>query len=281
MAKSGADFHHLLLTRFNLDFSPHTGTPYPCDDEWHQERFELFNKFCLRSIIDQTNKNFTWIIFFNEDQRPRYKTFIEQTKKSLDNIHFIFVEPSEDHRQNLENYIRENCSAEYLITTRIDNDDAVAKHFIESIQEKFKTICSVVNREYYVINADTGYQFETKFPYRRTLIKGYEYSPFISLVSKVSNSKTYKIVLENGHLDWKNFAESEELENGPYWIQVVHDSNRANQILSLKLLPIIKNENFPILNKLPKNNTLFGLLMLPLQLVMTVIKRFTEKLKKR
>lgn len=280
MSENDESFNHLLLTRFNLDYSQRKNVTYQCDHDWHVERFELFNKFCLASVTHQSIHEFTWIIFFNQEKKLRYKPFIEKTQRSLDNIHFIFVEPREDHRKKLKNYIRENCSADYLITTRMDNDDAIANHFIESIQNKFKEIRGEVDSEGLVINTGVGYQYETKFPYRKTHIEGYKYSPFITLVSKKESRKSFRNVLEHAHLGWKNVVESKELENDSYWIQVVHGQNRANQILSLNLLLKIDDDKFVVLNDLPKNSTWIGLLMLPIQIIITIVNRIRVKVKK-
>lgn len=271
---------HLLLTRFNLHYSFYEIGSYICDEEWHIERFELFNRFCLPSVAQQTCRNFEWIIFFNEDERGNYPDFIRQTRAALPNIRFLFIKPEEDHRVNLADYIKEHVSSDYLITTRIDNDDAIAVNFIESIQNTFKKRYDAVNTDHFIINAGTGYQFETKFPYRKTLIKNYEFSPFLSLSSTKDSSENFKVILEHSHLDWREFSVSEDLKDQPFWAQIVHTKNRANRVLSLNLLPKISDENFPLFQDHLKNRYWFGIVMLPVQFLVTSVQRVAEKIKK-
>lgn len=272
------DFTHLLLTRFNLDFSPYTHTPYLCDDQWHQDRFKLFNRYCLPSVINQTIQNFEWIIFFNEEKRELYTSFIRETEKALKNVRFLFVKPEEDHRQRLVRYIKKNYSSDYLITTRIDNDDCISSHFMESIQEKFMERRDAFDHEY-VLNAGTGYQYEVKFPFRKALIKDYKYSPFLSLFSKLKGCDEINTVLKHAHHRWEEYETSEEMPDHPYWTQIIHENNVSNRILSLNLYVRISDKHFPVLIDTPRNQWWFGLLLLPVQITMTVIKRISEKIK--
>lgn len=274
------NFKHLLLIRFNLDYSPHTGNPYACDEEWHKERFELFQRFCLPSIIQQTSKNFKLLIFFNEEKQKKYHQFIEETKESDTDIDFFFVKPEEDHRAFLKKYINDNITSDYLITTRIDNDDAISVNFIESIQYEFTSIKDSLKGDHIILNAGNGYQFETKFPFRKSKRLGYNYSPFISLVSKIDPAKTTLTVLSHSHLAWKGFSEAIELPVKMYWAQIIHKKNVSNKILTFQLLPNISDPDFPVLKGTPKNHFWFGVFMLPLQFIITLFQRVEEKVRK-
>lgn len=251
-----------------------------CDEEWHKDRFELFNRFCLPSILQQTSSNFKLLIFFNEEKREKYQEFIEETIKSDADVEFLFVKPGEDHRVFLNEYIIDHITSNYLITTRMDNDDCIAVDFVESIQKEFNFMKGGFEGDYTILNAGNGYQFETKFPFRKSKREGYSYSPFVSLVSKMDLAKSIVTVLSHSHLNWRNFSEAKELPEKTYWTQIIHKKNVSNKILTLKLLPKISDPDFAVLANAPANNFWFGVFMLPIQFVITLFERVTEKIRK-
>ena len=69
---------HYILTRFNLCLwtkdkkSNETRT-----DKWLKQRFELFERYCLPSIIHQTSKSFKWIVLFDATTPQYYKQKIK------------------------------------------------------------------------------------------------------------------------------------------------------------------------------------------------------------
>ena len=55
-------FKHVILTQFNIkiDFSAEDkNRNLVLTDEWMNKRFAIFRKFCLPSIVAQTNQNDT------------------------------------------------------------------------------------------------------------------------------------------------------------------------------------------------------------------------------
>ena len=63
---------HYILTRFNVDLYNKNNTKWQKDKNgtnidpeiWLENRFKLFETYCLPSIINQTSKNFKWIVLF-------------------------------------------------------------------------------------------------------------------------------------------------------------------------------------------------------------------------
>ena len=61
-------FSHFIITRFNIK---NQGWEYDknCkevnNDEWLRHRIEIFEKYCLPSILNQTEKNFLWLVYFD------------------------------------------------------------------------------------------------------------------------------------------------------------------------------------------------------------------------
>src|ERR1700735_3717087 len=57
---------HVILTRFNVRYEEDSAVPsIGVDPGWLQERFRLFEKYCLPSVLGQTDQNFRWLLFFD------------------------------------------------------------------------------------------------------------------------------------------------------------------------------------------------------------------------
>ena len=66
-------FRHVILTRFNIrwDEQP-TGPSLGTNPEWLRDRLELFERYCLPSILKQTQPSFSWILFFDHETPPEF-----------------------------------------------------------------------------------------------------------------------------------------------------------------------------------------------------------------
>lgn len=128
-------FSHLLLTRFNVKCN---ATGLGLDQAWLNHRFELFDQFCYPSVYSQSNQHFKWLVFF-DTETPEF--FKEKVNKFSHWENFIPVYTDlifkddgnfpEELRKKITRYI--NPESEYLITTRIDNDDVICKQYIAMI----------------------------------------------------------------------------------------------------------------------------------------------------
>ena len=61
-------FIHYLITRVNIRVSaygPEKMDSPAMDDAWLNDRIELFLRFCIPSVLEQTSKNLTWLIYFD------------------------------------------------------------------------------------------------------------------------------------------------------------------------------------------------------------------------
>ena len=65
---------HFIITRFNLRIWQQDKNNIPTHtSEWLEHRFELFEKYCLPSVENQTNKNFIWLCMFDKETPAPYK----------------------------------------------------------------------------------------------------------------------------------------------------------------------------------------------------------------
>ncbi|OIH83330.1 hypothetical protein BLJ79_14615 [Arthrobacter sp. UCD-GKA] len=126
------DVDHVLLTRFNLP-SKGPESYLRTRDGWLVDRVELFERYCLPSVENQTCSNFHWIIYFDPESPPWLKEKIHEW--SADGV-FVAIYREEVPQRDLVADIRAVTGARHtqLISTNLDNDDGLAVDFVERLQ---------------------------------------------------------------------------------------------------------------------------------------------------
>lgn len=99
-------------------------------NSWFEHRLQIFEKFCLPSVLGQTDKNFRWCLFV--DSR-----LAEQKKKRLLNSlagtgELIEVIPGE----TLDGCVRRTfgVSGETFDAVRLDSDDMISRDFVSTLK---------------------------------------------------------------------------------------------------------------------------------------------------
>lgn len=213
-----ADLQHFLLTRFNVREEPDK-TELISDPGWLGHRFGLFEEFCLPSVAAQTVPEFTWLIFFDEATPGPFRQRIEQHAQTVPNLRPVYVV---EHSQAVVAEVLSHFvhgSASHVITSRLDNDDAVSRDYIERIQRAFShQDCEVLN-----------------FPYGIVWHKGRAYlhhdpsNAFATLVEKRTGSNLLT-VCARPHPKLSQVASVRQLDGGPGWLQTVHGTNQRNRV---------------------------------------------------
>jgi hypothetical protein len=116
-------------------------------DEWIDKRIELFKNYCLKSLLNQTNKNFVhWICF-----RKRHQKFdeLEEYLKGI-GYNFVFTYNGQchhdDHGDNSDLIERTAKSLEVLkpyiegkkwvYYTHLDSDDMLMEDYVDLVQQE-------------------------------------------------------------------------------------------------------------------------------------------------
>jgi len=134
------DYEHIIITRFSYRFKKDMPIGELFSHKRLQRRFQLFETFCLPSVLSQVNPNFYWIIIIDAELPTEYvdrlwksiAKFYGSNKYSKFGPRQIFV-----HRWDwtctlteltwIEKYIQ--FHKRYLITTRLDDDDSICREF--------------------------------------------------------------------------------------------------------------------------------------------------------
>lgn len=225
---------HFILTRFNLLL-------WLQDKEgqrvrtikWLEHRFLLFEKYCLPSIKNQMCQEFEWIVLFDSTTPERFKEKINTYQKECPQFIPVFVEP-ENGRYFAEIFreqiVKRLCSKENqnenekrLLTTYLDNDDALNVRFVEDLQQR---ALSAADGTFFYY--DEGYQLYIDYNYMMMI--HYPKNHFVSVVEN-GNPTTLKGIFGYGghfHIDKIEGVKIERIKNQPMWCEVVHEKNMIN-----------------------------------------------------
>lgn len=216
---------HYLITRFNLKnntWNTKHSSSDPLDTKWLNARIKIFERICFPSVKNQSYQNFVWLVCFDQNTPEEYHAQINQWEEELPCFKALFINGFDNLNKDINQFIKNDTSFkdQYIITTRLDNDDSIHQDFIKTIQAAFKP-------EPCTIDIQTGYQLILKSNgvYDLRLLN-LAYNPFISVVSPINDLKN---VLSEEHHFWKTYYKTIVIRNKPLWLQFVHDSNVLNR----------------------------------------------------
>lgn len=243
------NFSHFLLTQFNLKNFPGTSEKSYNDWViWTKNRIELFKNYCLPSILNQSNKEFTWLIFFDKDTPIEIRSFVEELERyQFIKIHYL--NGMEDFDRSYMHEVKKSLrpTDHWVITTRLDNDDMLHRDAMKVIQQNF------VPRNDFMISLASGYVLDTN----QKILAHYYYpmSPFITLIESASDSP--RGIFLKPHTQWNNlrlfvlkeiYLEifkptlrlSRFILKQPMWVQTFHKKNISNSFY--RGLPVLNSK---------------------------------------
>lgn len=217
---------HFILTRFNLRlWNKDKSGEAVRSKKWLDHRFDLFERYCLPSICGQTYKDFGWIVLFDSTTPSHFKDKIEGYKQECPQLIPVFVEP-EQGRYFADIFRREvisRLSARRVITTYLDNDDALNVKFVEDVRKRALTL-----NDGTFINYTHGCQLYTDHNYMMMVCNRRNH--FVSVVESGIPSilKTVYGYGSHYYIDKIRGARIEYVKNTPMWCEVIHEKNMDN-----------------------------------------------------
>ena len=191
------------------------------DSVYLSKRFELFEKYTVPSIKMQTNQHFYWVVLFSHALPDKYRQKVEKIQETLPNLLPLFLSDDDEPQIAILNLISK-YQFETLITSRIDNDDAVHLDFIDTIQRHI----SIPTTSELIIFPN-GLQYDCT----KQLMTHYHFpnNHFSTLV--IANSCPIKTILDYDHMKINRFFPTRFLnKEKPMWLEVVHDGNILNRM---------------------------------------------------
>lgn len=257
-------FQHFLLTQFNLkNFPQGEHANEEAWIEWTRNRITLFRKYCLPSILNQSDQDFTWILYFDQDTPDEFRPFIEELQ-AISNIQIVFFQGMDEFDIRYMDPIKALSSPDspWILTSRMDNDDALHRDAIRMIRSNFRA------KQGFLISLSSGYVLD---PQEMTLSHYYyPMSPFISLVER--NNGRFRGIFQRGHTRWNELRlgvikelwheyfnpagrKAYFVVDKPLWIQIVHGENISNSFYrGLPVASEVELEEFGLIGRSQRNS---------------------------
>lgn len=226
---------HFLITRFNLKVK-HWKTAKDgsivLTKSWLDDRFHLFENYCLPSVRNQVNQNFSWVVFFDIGTPSAYRQKIEQLSNNYDNLFPIYIDGIKPLRSSLKQFIKGHLDKDddFIITSRMDNDDVIHRDFIDTIQRMAKKDNGLV------LDLRKGIQMNISNNFYE--VRNH-YTYFNAFVSLVENSFDFNTVMHRMHQDWKDAKSIVVDDSKALWIELIHNKNKLNSVNLKK--PLVRN----------------------------------------
>lgn len=215
---------HLLMTRFAVDFG-RTANPMPLTKTWFRRRFDLFEQYCLPSVLAQTFRDFRWLIYI----APKCESEIAPRLRAYDPR--IDVR-TDDHKGAL------NLPADVLVTTRLDSDDAIGATVLEQVDRLAPTV-----RRATLVEFPKGYHVHHGRQ-RAYVGKGGAFKALIE-----PNVPRVGVYVKNCDVIGAHFPAIRI--DSPSWLRVVHGGNLVNQFNNgIQSYPLasVRDPEFPWLD---------------------------------
>lgn len=213
---------HVILTRFNLP-TPGVESVVRAREGWLRERQQLFERYCLPSMQSQSEGNFHWIVYYDEES-PDWLKERTTALSSLGKFTPLYrrAVPRDQLLADIEGVANER--SDLLLTTNLDNDDAVASDFVARLQHSAETKRAVA------LYIDNGLIQHGDRVYLRTDTT----NAFCSVSEPWDSPVT-------AWADWHNRLERHmpvrHIQGEPAWLQVIHDGNVSNRVRGRRVDP--------------------------------------------
>ena len=210
----------VLLTRFNVKTGV-IASPKIHAIDWLLGRLNLFESVTLPAISAQTRPPDAWLVFFDEGMPDLIQDRIRALREKFSYLHPVYCAElsSATYKAAIQQHVSD--SAQWLISTRIDNDDAIHPSLLEQVYDS----AHPGRREF--INPLHGLIVAGPHAFRKRDAS----SPFISLSEPMTDFKTVWI---DQHQRLKTHGTVRQLRLPDAWIQLVHGGNIANQVRGLR-----------------------------------------------
>jgi hypothetical protein len=203
---------HLLLTRLSVRLDDEAATP---PDAWLRGRLDLFTTVCAPSVNGQVLPFDRWLLFFDEST-PDW--FVDACRALVAVPHEVVRMSEVWSPAAVARAVASRSAARFLITSRLDSDDAVARTYAQTVRSRF------TQQSYAFINLLQGAQWS------RSGLATYSHpsNAFISCVEEVGPGGP-KTVFVDWHDRVGRLAPLEQVRGTPpMWMQGVHEGNLLN-----------------------------------------------------
>lgn len=228
-----SSFTHLVLTRFNVRVDA-AWSRAATDPAWLEHRFALFDRYCYPSVRDQTAPSFRWLIFFDAQTPEPFRARIADYARTPC-LRPVFIERFDPAVVN--HAIAESIEpgSTHLISTRMDNDDALRLDHLALVQEQFRE----QQREF--VNFDRGYILRGAKLYENR----HRSNAFASLIERLAPDGSFCTVWAWQHMKIADAGPVLHIPSPPAWLQIIHGKNVSNRVRGVRRRADALADGFP------------------------------------
>jgi hypothetical protein len=223
------DVTHVLVTRFNLP-SPGAEAHVRLRDGWLRNRLHLFESFCVPSVQAQLDKDFSWIVYFD----PASPTWLIERISCLSAGRLFTPRFCESvQRETLLSDIESVAGVtRYLLTTNLDNDDALAVDFTRRVRRESPADLRAA------IFVDHGLILHGDALYARR-------DPYNAFCSVRESWRDAVTCWSAPHNELRHRMPAVRIPGGaPGWLQIVHGGNVSNRVRGKRVSPMSYRDHF-------------------------------------
>jgi hypothetical protein len=218
---AGPSVTFVLLTRFNLPSGGYESLVR--SDAWLRKRIVLFERYCLPSVMAQTDQDFIWIVYFD----PASPDWLQRKIKAW-SAHGNFCPLFRDRvlladkRRDIAERVGRPISR--LLTANLDNDDGLSTDFVASIR------AAAPDTGRHVLTIEDGLVLRGQ----RLFLHRDGHNAFAGVIEDFDGSVT---CWAHAHNRLHHHMPSIQLRGAPGWLQVVHGDNVSNRVRGRRVDP--------------------------------------------
>lgn len=229
--------HHTLITRFNLA-TPGREVYFRHRPGWLEERFDLFERYCLPGVAAQTCQDFDWIVFLDE-HTPDWarETLVRLQAVRPFHAHYSALFGSEGWARAVRMIAGTPVTGRILLTSNLDSDDSLALDYIERVQQTARVNSSGSR---FAINVPEGCILAD----RKLYAHRHAQNAFTNLCEP--DDGHFITTMNIRHMELADHVQVIQAEGPPGWLQVVHGGNVSNRIRGRRVGGAEASRQFPM-----------------------------------
>ena len=212
-----SEFDHFLLTRLNVN------PPLP-PNAWLRSRLDILRRWALPTVRRQMDHLDGWLIFCNAESPAWFRDELCALLHAREEV--IWVEGSFSGKTAVDAIAPRLTNKKFLITTRLDSDDAISDDFVQLVQSCFD------HQGDEFINFTYGAQYSNGEIYFRADPS----NAFVSLIERRNEHRPMGVFVD-WHTRIHKYGLVRQVKTHPTWIQNVHGGNIANYVSGIPVAP--------------------------------------------
>jgi hypothetical protein len=193
-------------------------------------------------VAYQTVTALEWVIFFDVATPKPYRSKIDLLRRRFP-FHAEYTDLF-DMDKVVPKIRAMRRNEEWLLTTRLDSDDVLAKDFVERLRGVLRMESNQV------INFNNGAILSLSERSPKLYLAEDRSNPFASLLERFDDHA--KTIWAERHVNIDRLGEVDQVFGRPAWMQVIHGENVSNRVKGKRVLLHSQSDIFPLLGQLDK-----------------------------